>query len=116
MTSAIQIQERNWAMLSHLAALTGLVGIPFGNIIGPLIVWLIKKDEFPYVDEQAKESLNFQISMTIYSLISMMLIFIIIGIFCFFGLLIANLALVIIATVKANAGEHFHYPFSIKFI
>jgi hypothetical protein len=59
-------KNRNWAMGCHLAALALYIGIPFGNIFGPLIIWLIKKDEIPLVDEQGKESLNFQISLILY--------------------------------------------------
>lgn len=51
---------RNWAMGCHLAALTCYVGIPFGNILGPLLVWLFKKDEYALVDEHGKEALNFR--------------------------------------------------------
>ena len=53
-------------MLCHLLSLTLLIGVPLGNILGPLIIWLIKRDEDPFVDLCGKESLNFQISMTIY--------------------------------------------------
>ena len=56
--------ERMWGMFCHLAALAGFI-IPFGNIIGPLIVWQIKKEEFPFVEDQGKESLKFQISIFI---------------------------------------------------
>lgn len=115
MTNNIDEHARNWAMLCHLSALAILV-IPFGNIIGPLIIWLIKKDEYPFVDEQGKESLNFQISMTVYMLVSFLLIFVIIGILLLIGLAIAGIVLIIIAAVKANAGEHYEYPFTIKFI
>ena len=55
-------------MLCHLSSLAGSV-IPFGNIVGPLVVWLIKKDEYAFVDDQGKESLNFQISITIYTVV-----------------------------------------------
>jgi hypothetical protein len=58
-------EERNWAMTCHLASFAGYV-LPLGNIIGPLVAWLMKRDEFPLVDDQGKEALNFQISMTIY--------------------------------------------------
>ena len=58
-----------WATFCHVGALSLYLGIPFGHIVVPLVIWLIKKNEFPYVDEQGKESLNFQISMTIYALI-----------------------------------------------
>ena len=61
-------EERNWAMACHLSALAGYV-IPFGNIAGPLLVWLLKKDEYSLVNEQGKESLNFQLSLLIYMLI-----------------------------------------------
>ncbi|MEW6113824.1 MAG: DUF4870 domain-containing protein, partial [Thermodesulfobacteriota bacterium] len=59
-------QATNWGMLCHLSALLGLVLISFGHILGPLVVWLFKKNDDPFIDEQGKESLNFQISMTIY--------------------------------------------------
>jgi uncharacterized Tic20 family protein len=69
-------EERNWAMLSHLLALVGYFAIPFGNIIAPLIIYLVKKDESAFVADQARESLNFQISLSIYELISGFLVLI----------------------------------------
>jgi len=78
-----------WGMFCHLSTLCGYV-MPFGNILGPLVVWLIKKDEYPLVDDQGKEALNFQISITIWTVIAAILCIIIIGIpsdddehFCF---------------------------------
>jgi len=71
-------------MLCHLTALLGIIGIPFGNIVGPLIIWLLKKNVYPFVNEQGKESLNFQISMTIYALAAALLILIKIGFFLLF--------------------------------
>ena len=106
--------ERTFGMLCHLAALAGFI-FPFGNIIGPLIIWAIKKDEFPWVDQQGRESLNFQISMTIYLIISAFLIIILIGIFLLVALGILNLIFVIMASIKANNGEEFSYPLSIRF-
>lgn len=110
-----EAQERSWAMGAHLAALAGFI-IPFGNIIGPLIIWLIKKDESPFVDDQGKESLNFQISITIYCIIAALLILIVIGIFLLIGLAILDIVLIIIATVKANSGEKFRYPLTIRLV
>jgi hypothetical protein len=52
-------KARNWATFCHLAALAGFIGIPFGNILGPLITWLVKRNEYPLVDQQGKEALNF---------------------------------------------------------
>jgi len=63
-------QEKTWGLFCHLSAFGLFVFPPFGNILGPLIIWLIKKDESPYVDKQGKESLNFQISFTIYAFIA----------------------------------------------
>ena len=71
--------EKTWAMLCHFSSFIGLI-FPFGNFLGPLIIWLIKKEELPFVEDQGKEVLNFQISMTIYLLISGMLCIILIGI------------------------------------
>ncbi len=109
-------QAHKWGMLCHLTALAGFVGIPFGNIIGPLVVWLLKKGDYPFVDGQGKESLNFQISVTIYGIVAALLIFVVIGIFLLIGLVIADLVLVIIASVKASSGESYHYPLTIRFI
>ena len=109
-------QSRTWGMVCHLAGLAGLVGIPFGSIIGPLVIWLIKKDEYPYVDEQGKKALNFQISWTIWGIICGLLILIFIGIILLPILLIAWLVLTILGTIKANNGEPWTYPLTIEFL
>ncbi len=107
---------RIWDMLCHLTALAGLIGIPFGNLLGPLIVWLIKKNEMPSVDAHGKESLNFQISMTLYVLVSIALIFVGIGILLLIALGVANLILIIIAAFKASNGTPYQYPLTIRFL
>jgi len=104
-----------WAMFCHLAALAGYI-IPFGNILGPLVVWLIKKDEIPAVDKNGKESLNFQITLAIASIVCVPLMFIIIGFFLLFAVGIYGLIMVIIASIKTNKGEDYRYPISIRFI
>lgn len=108
--------ERTLGMLCHLLALCGYVGIPFGNIIGPLVVWLIKKDEYPFVDDQGKESVNFQITMTLAAIVCMVLVFVVIGFFLLMALLVVNLVFIIIATIKANNGEMYRYPFCLRLI
>jgi len=108
-------EERTYAMFCHLGALSGFV-VPFGNIIVPLVLWLIKKDSSPFIDLNGRESLNFQISMLIYSLISVVLILIVIGIFLLTLLWIFNLVVVTIAGVRAESGEQFRYPLTIRFI
>jgi uncharacterized Tic20 family protein len=108
--------SRMWSMFCHLTALSAFIGIPFGNIIGPLIIWLIKKDDFPMVNDQGKESLNFQISMTIYTIVSFFLCFVIIGFLLLPAVLLVDLILVIIASVEANKGDMYRYPFTIRLI
>ena len=107
--------ENMWAMFCHLSALSGII-IPFGHIIGPLVIWLIKKDEFALVNDQGKEALNFQISMTIYLLVSVVLIIVLIGIVMLIGLVIFDIIVTIIAMVKANEGVPYRYPLCIRFI
>ena len=107
--------ERTWAMLSHFSALCMFI-FPFGNILVPLIIWLIKKEEMSFVENQAKEVLNFQISMTIYLLISGILCFILIGIPFVIGLGIFNVIITIIAGIKANDGISYRYPINLKLI
>jgi uncharacterized Tic20 family protein len=108
--------ERTWAMLCHFSALLIFVGIPFSNILAPLIIWLIKKEEMPFVEDQGKEVLNFQISMTIYLLISGILCFILIGIPFVIGLVIFNVIITIIAGIKANDGKSYQYPINLRLI
>jgi uncharacterized Tic20 family protein len=109
-------EERNWAMLSHLSALSGYIGIPFGHIIAPLIIYLMKKDESPFVADQARESLNFQISMSIYAVISGVLVLFLIGFLLLAAVWVAGVVLTIIASVKAANGEGYRYPLTIRLI
>lgn len=106
-----------WAMLCHLSALAGCL-IPFGNIIGPLIVWQIKKAEFPIVDDQGKESLNFQITVAIGLLALLILAIATLGLLMpllpVFG--IVALIFTVIGALKANKGETYRYPFAFCFV
>jgi uncharacterized Tic20 family protein len=109
-------EANTWAMFCHLTALSTYIGIPFGHLIVPLIIWLIKREEFAFVDEQGKESLNFQISMTIYGIVAGLLCLAMIGFVLIPVIVVAHIVLTILATVKTNQGEGYHYPFAIKFI
>ncbi|MDM7912254.1 MAG: DUF4870 domain-containing protein, partial [Methanotrichaceae archaeon] len=103
-------------MVCHLSALIGLLGLPFLNIVGPLVVWLWKKDHYAFVEDQGKESLNFQISMTLYGIVAGILTLILIG-WVLLGIIwIVNLVLVIIAASNANKGEAYRYPFNLRLI
>ncbi|MBS1788905.1 MAG: DUF4870 domain-containing protein [Acidobacteria bacterium] len=113
---AISKDERLWGMLAHVLALSGYVGVPLGNLLAPLVIWLVKKDQSQFVADQAKESLNFQISLTIYAIISGLSILVLIGIVLLPLVLLAGAILTIVATVKANNGEFYRYPFTIRLI
>jgi|SRR6056297_3613804 len=108
--------EKMWGMLTHLLALSVFVGIPLGNVVGPLIIYLIKKDEYPFVAEQGKEVLNFQITWSIIFIVSAVLIIVGIGILMLIGFGIAWLVMVILGSVAANRGESYKYPLTIEFI
>lgn len=107
--------ERMWGMLCHLSTFAGYL-VPFGNILGPLVIWLIKKDEYAFVDDQGKEALNFQISITIYGLVSGILILALIGIPLLIAVVIFSVVMTVIAAMKANGGEYYRYPLTIRFV
>jgi uncharacterized Tic20 family protein len=100
---------RMWGMLCHLLGL-------FTSFVGPLIIWLLKKEEDPFIDNQGKEALNFQITVAIAWVVSAILTFICIGALLGAAVGIVDLIFCIIATIKANGGEAYRYPVSIRFI
>jgi hypothetical protein len=108
--------ERTWAMLCHLGALAGMFVAGFGSIVIVLIIWLIKRESSPFIDQHGKESLNFQITILIAAVISMVLTIVFIGFLLLLIVAIVNIVLVIIAGLKANAGEPYRYPIAIRLI
>lgn len=108
-------EERMWAMFCHLGGLLGSF-LPPLNIILPLVIWLVKREGYPLVDDQGKEALNFQISLTIYAIISAILILLLIGILLLIALGIFALIVQIIAMVKANEGVRYRYPLAIRLV
>ena len=115
-------QARMWNMWCHLSALAGFV-VPLGFVIGPLLVWQIKKNEFPSVDYHGKMALNFQITVAI-AIFALVFVGLILLHFCigiiFFPLAsivgILDLVFTIIAGIKANNGEDYRYPYSLELI
>ncbi|VAW92065.1 hypothetical protein MNBD_GAMMA22-2329 [hydrothermal vent metagenome] len=103
------------AMLCHLSTFSGIF-VPFGGILGPLIFWLVKKDEHPFINRHGIAALNFHLSMMIYYFVSFLLAFIIIGFFLLIMLALADFILSIIASIKASNGEEYQYPFAVPFI
>jgi uncharacterized Tic20 family protein len=106
---------RLWATFAHLSGLLGL-GVPFGHLIGPLVIWLVKRDVMPFVDEQGKEAVNFQITVTIALFVAAATFCVGIGVVVLPLVAVGSVVLVIVAAVKANGGEHYRYPVAIRFI
>ena len=110
-------------MLCHLSALLGFFIPAAGHVLGPLLVWLLKRDESPEIDAHGKESLNFQISMFIYTaalgVVCFILMFVLIGFLLiplFAVLYVLDIVFVIIASIKANDGQLYRYPMTIRLI
>lgn len=116
-TGQLDSDSRTWGMLAHLSALIGFI-IPFGNIAAPLVVWLIKRDEMAFVNDQGREALNFNISIAIYALAAGFLALITLGLLFFLPILVALAGAVfaIIAGVQANKGEYYRYPLTIRLV
>lgn len=111
-----QKEERIWAAFCHLSAFAGLVFPPFGFVLGPVIIWIIKKEGMPLVADQGREAINFQLTMLIILIICFVLVFLLIGflLIAFWG--IFQFIIIIVATIKAHAGVYYRYPFAIRFI
>ena len=108
-------EQRTWAMFCHLSALAGLL-FPFGSVIGPLIVWLVKKEEMPLVAEHGRKSLNFQLTMMIAYIVCFMLMFVVVGVILLPLVGLFSLIMVVISAIKANHGKEVKYPMAIEFI
>jgi uncharacterized protein len=126
-TSMPSDEEKKWALFAHLSILVGgLVtfgwAASFGSFIGPLIIWLIQKDKMPFVADQAKEALNFGITLTLACFVLLMLTIFSLGIGAlitipaFMAIGIAALVLVIIAAIKANEGVAYRYPVALRLV
>ena len=115
-TTQIPKEVRNMAMLCHLAGFLGYVGIPFGSVLGPLLVWLLKREDSDFIDSHGKESLNFQISVLIYAIVSVILIYVIIGIPMLIALVVFSIIVMIKAAIRASNGQKYRYPLTIRII
>ena len=108
-------EERQMGMIAHLSVFSGII-IPFGNIIAPLVIWQIKKDTMPFAADQAKEALNFNITVSIAGIICFLLTFVLIGLILAPIVGIAWLVLTVMACIKANNGEAYRYPIAVRLI
>ena len=121
-TGEIDKQQRKWAMFCHLAGLAGLSPLlpVIGSVIAPLVIWQLKEDAFPFVAEQGRRAVNFQLSMLLYVTIGIIICFVsVVGaflvpvVFCVFSLV--NVIFVLVAAVRANRGQHYSYPIAFRF-
>ena len=110
-----QSDERMWAMLTHLSSLTGLFTV-VGSLVAPLIIWQIQKDKSAFVDHHGKEAVNFNITMAIAAGVSFVLFLLLIGLVLIWIVGAVWLIFTIIAAIKANNGEYYRYPLTIRFI
>lgn len=109
-------EEKQWAMFAHLAGLLALTSIPGGGIVGPLIIWAIKKETMPFVNDQGKEAMNFHITVTIGVVISWLLSFFCIGIPLLIAICVGSVVFSIFAAIKAADGVPYRYPFTLRLI
>jgi len=109
-------EARQWAMLCHLSALVGLLANGIGFVLGPLFVWLFKREDDPLIDEAGKESLNFQLTMFLAIFACIPLLFVLIGIPLLFLVGLTMTINPIVAAIKTSNGERYRYPISIRFI
>ena len=110
------VGDQQWIVFLHLSAFAGLALPSFGHILGPLIIWLVKKPGSPAIDAAGRNVLNFQISWTIYGIIAGFSIFFCIGAILFPAVFVAWLILTIMGAVKASNGETYKFPLTIKML
>ena len=114
-TTSRDREARQWAMFLHLSMLAGFL-VPLGGLIVPIVIWQLKKAALPEIDVHGKIVMNWIISLIIYSVLSALLIFVLIGIPMLIGLGIIGVVFPIIGGIKANNGEAWKYPLSIRFL
>ena len=116
-SAALSAQEAlKWAMGCQLVALVGILGNGIGFLLGPLVLWLLKRDVDPFVDEQGKEAVNFQLTMLLAAFVSFVLVLVLIGFVLLLIVAIMMIVFPIIAAIKVSNGEHYRYPLAIRFI
>ena len=115
MDLAVSKEERNWGMGAHLSALLGYPIPIFGWLIGPLVVWQMKKG-LPFVEDQAKEALNFQMTVVLIAFVSLLTLVLGIGYVSLAVIGIYDLVFIIIAAVKASEGGKYRYPFTLRML
>jgi uncharacterized Tic20 family protein len=108
-TAAVPADARTWAAIAHFSGYLGFL-IPFGNLLGPFLVWLVKSDGHEFVRDQCREALNFQISISIYVVVALLLSFVLIGLPFVIGLVVVWLGLTLLGAIRALDGTTWRYP------
>lgn len=108
-------EQKQTGMFLHLSQLLNFI-VPFGGVIAPIVIWQMKKDEIPALDAHGKMIVNWMLSGLIYSIVSFILAFVLIGFIGFIALAIMGVVFPIIGGIKANNGEFWEYPVTIKFL
>jgi uncharacterized Tic20 family protein len=108
-------QERNWAVAAHLSGFLKYM-LPVAYLAAPLAIWLFQRDVSTYVDDHALEALNFQISMTIYTAIGLILTWLLVGYVVLAGLIVLDTVAAVVAALRASRGEDYRYPFSLRLV
>ena len=108
-------EAEQWAMGAHLSTFAGFI-FPFGNLLAPFIIWQVKKGESELVDDQAREALNFQITITLIAIVCAILVIFVIGAFLLPLLGLVDVVLTILAALQANEGVRYRYPFCLRLI
>ena len=103
-------------MIAHLSSLSAYVGVPFGHVVGPLVVLLTRGKESESVAREARHALNFNLTMLVCTLVCIPLIFVMVGLLLLPVVLLTQLICTIIAGVAANNGQEYRYPLSIEFV
>jgi uncharacterized Tic20 family protein len=106
---------RNTAVAAHLSTFAGLV-VPFGSVIGPLAVWLTRRDRDPFIDDTGREALNFGISIAIYGSVLLVAALMLVGIPLLVVGVIAWVVLASLAAVKASQGQSYRYPLTMRLV
>ncbi len=115
MGARIQNDEQMWAVFCHIGGLLGILIFP-ANVIVPLIIWMVYRDQYPLVNEEGRESINWQISFTLYMIGAGILVLFVVGLFLMIGLLILNLIVTVQAALAVSQGRKKPYPLTIRFI
>jgi len=113
---ALDSDTRNWAMFMHAGGFAAYTSIPFAGVILVLVLWLMKREQHPFIYDQGRESLNFQISVAIYSIVSVVLIVVLIGFVLLVAVFLFHVICTILAMLAASRGESYRYPLTIRLV